>query len=249
VRLLVLVPIVALLSAEALVRAECCREGDLTWTPEQSDHCYQEMTSFVSAPMGYPDSVPRKRAARAKFVECIARYDAEVAREKAEHEERERKTRQVIHEREVTQKYAQEAARAQGEQEERERQAEAREREQRLRDPSWMKTVLSGVVCYDAYVRARALELIRIEQKYANAGGGIVDKVKLYDLQTNMRRADEEKTDTIAAAKRVGVALVSCSAAPVRDLVECLKDSAAASCSKRNIKDMSEFFDVTDLPD
>jgi len=244
-----LLAIVALVATARQSVACPCKDGDLTWSTDDADHCYDEMTSFVYAPMGYPDSAKRKSEAREKFARCIFRYRAEVARESAERAEMERQAIKAKHEREVSELRAQEAARAHGEREEQERQAEAELRQQRLRDPRWMRDVLSGVVCYDTYVRARALDLIRTEQKYARIGGGMVDKGKLYDLQTNMRRADEEKADTISTAKRIGVSLVPCGTAIVRDIVECLKDSDSPSCNGHRVGEMSGFFDVVDLPD
>jgi hypothetical protein len=89
-------------------------------------------------------------------------------------------------------------------QEEERRQAEAsaakeQERYERIMaDRTISLPAASAWICAAAARKLSAKREIALEMKYARAGGGIVDKVKLYDLQVAMRDADEKA----AVAKR-----------------------------------------------
>lgn len=58
-------------------------------------------------------------------------------------------------------------------------------------DPGAMRLVWSSVICRWTAIRADAKREIELEKKYADEGGGVVNKANLYSEQQRMRRADE----------------------------------------------------------
>ena len=76
--------------------------------------------------------------------------------------------------------------------------------------PSDDQLMASLAICFLGGLREQLLAEIRTEQKYAAQGGGIVDKRKIYDLQRQMRFADERAAQLLAGLKRGGEAALKC---------------------------------------
>jgi hypothetical protein len=66
------------------------------------------------------------------------------------------------------------------------------------KDKEWTAPMLSAALCFCADLRAQAAQEIQTEQAYAAKYGGVVDRVKLYGLQQEIRTMDETMAATRA---------------------------------------------------
>jgi hypothetical protein len=79
----------------------------------------------------------------------------------------------------------------------------------------------SAAVCAWQDKRARTVEEIRTEQRYAAELGGVVDMAKLYRLQRQVRLIDEEVVRLRATLKTEGLRTAPCSHPFVAKLAMC----------------------------
>ena len=89
-------------------------------------------------------------------------------------------------------------------------------------DPGTRQVAYSAAICRANAVRAAAKREIDMEFRYAAQGGDIVDKQKLYDLQQQLRAADEEIKAGAQALNDLHRKLVPCEAAAVIRVRYCL---------------------------
>lgn len=103
------------------------------------------------------------------------------------------------------------------------------EAEATRRDPKAMSVVFGAIFCYTKNLRNVALAEIAKEKKYARIGG-MVNKVKLYNLQQAIRWADEteaEERKNLKGYRRV--VPLGCNNASVAAVTQCLGE--AENCS------------------
>ena len=101
-------------------------------------------------------------------------------------------------------------------------------------DKKQMAIVLGAVSCAIQFQKTSALDEIAKEKKYAKLGGGIVDKRKLYELQEQIRKADETMATFKAKAKNFpGVIPLSCKNADVQKTLTCHDAPETDGCGQR----------------
>jgi hypothetical protein len=112
--------------------------------------------------------------------------------------------------------------------------AEAQEQE-RLRslmmDRTTLHAALSARLCVAVDARAAALREIAAEKKYARYGG-YENKAKLYELQQDIRNADESKAAWQKGLKNLRLKAQSCTSAKLKPIIACLSVDATAEACK-----------------
>jgi hypothetical protein len=122
---------------------------------------------------------------------------------------------------------------------------EALQAKRRL-DPEWMSPTWSAVICYSAGVRSRALKEIAKEKHYAREGAGIVNKAKLYDLQTAMRAADESSAQARVALKDLKTKPMPCTSGSISRLRGCMEDASDDGCQTPEVTERLELVAIPD---
>lgn len=126
------------------------------------------------------------------------------------------------------------------------KEAAARAKRIRLRqaDPKWLGPALSGVICRATAEKADLAKEIRTEQGYARQYGGVVDKVKIYDLQQEIRDRDEEIAELRTRLREARGSQISCAASLVKKIALCIpRDGAypaAPECADPVVRDHVE---------
>lgn len=166
-----------------------------------------------------------------KLAACVAEANNTKARLDAE-----RERQRIAAEKDRQEQEAQAAAEA-----ERAKKAEADaaasdERIGKIRsDKKQMALVFGAILCGIDFQRRQALEEIAKEKKYARLGG-MVDKVKLYNLQRQVRFADERAAGVREKLKQpiyAGVKPVACASKDVQRVLVCHDNEGAANCGQR----------------
>lgn len=113
-------------------------------------------------------------------------------------------------------------------QEEQEEQESARlqyEEKIKLRkhDPKWIQPVISAQVCKQYQRKQKAIQDIKKEFKYAKiTGGGMIDKKLIYDLQTEVKEADEEILEQKMRIANLHLRLLGCKNDLVVKITNCV---------------------------
>jgi hypothetical protein len=179
---------------------DCARQRDAL---ERWDRLVQCLASFGSKP---------DKDDRPAFVGNLKKCEADAA--EAARREGQRKAAEDRRRAEEDQRRAEEAA------EEEAKRAFYAEREALRKDPAAHVLMASAALCFFADARKHNLAQIAQEKKYAQLGG-VFDKVKMYELQNNVRRSDE---GTVAAKKLLGKRKAkACTDKEVRLLDDCYR--------------------------
>lgn len=170
--------------------------------------------------------------------------------EEAEMEQRRSASLVARYERGVSECEENERAKAERSELERQRRAEAaREKQeqdaliqQRLRDPRYMRPVLSALVCKQLAVRKEALDFIAKKRKYARIGGAINLK-EIHEAQEDIEGADDKLAELRTQARTMKLALQPCGDRLVTGLVICLNDDEPDTCKS---PPLSDFLDLVE---